>query len=422
MSLILMLARCPDCAAAVNVTHLLKEKMGLAQFFDIRCVDCSWTTIFCSSKQCDKLEPRGGRASMDVNRRMVVSFRENGLGYTVIKTFCRCMNMPPPMTQTSFDDTSCAVHNAYVETCHESMEKAAKEVRAKRIEEDPTCVDNNGVVNTKVSGDGAWQKRGYSSLNGVMTLISNGKCIDQEVMSKKCRLWEHRKGSDEYEQWKERRERECLINHEGSSGAMEITGLKRIYERSIENNKLRYTFYVGDGDTKSFNDLRGTNPYPGHDLVKGECIGHVQKRVGGRLRKIKTDYKGIKLSDGKGIGRGKGKLTEKVMNTLQNHYGMAIRQNTHSLYAMKKAVAAVVHHSTSHSSQEIRHQYCPRIKDSWCKYQQDKITGEITYKEHVNIDPGVARSLNLCFRAKIWGAMMYCVSVFTVRRKMSMSL
>jgi len=178
---------------------------------------------------------------------------------------------------------------------------------------------------------------------------------------------------------------------------MEITGLKRIYNRSVRNNKLRYTFYIGDSDTKSFNELKNTNPYPGHDLVKGECIGHVQKRVGGRLRKIKTNYKGKKPSDGKGIGRAKGRLTDKVTNTLQNHYGVAIRQNTHILYLMKKAVAAVVQHSTSQANPEFRHRFCPHAKDSWCKFQRDKLTGESTYKEHVNIDPAVAKVIEPVF-------------------------
>ena len=60
----------------------------------------------------------------------------------------------------------------------------------------------------------------------------------------------------------------------------------------LRRSQLRYTFYIGDGDTKSFNELSSTKPYPGHDLVKGECIGHVQRRVGGRLRKIKLKYEG----------------------------------------------------------------------------------------------------------------------------------
>ena len=30
-------------------------------------------------------------------------------------------------------------------------------------------------------------ERGYSSPNGVVTLIPNGKCIDNEIMSKECK-------------------------------------------------------------------------------------------------------------------------------------------------------------------------------------------------------------------------------------------
>ena len=82
--------------------------------------------------------------------------------------------------------------------------------------------------------------------------------------------------------------------------------------------------------------------------------------------------------DVKGIGGGKGRLTDKVMNTLQNHYDMTIQQNTDNLYAMKKAVAAVLHHSTNDPDCEKRHSFCPRKPGSWCKYQKDKITGEET--------------------------------------------
>lgn len=46
------------------------------------------------------------------------------------------------------------------------------------------------------------------------------------------------------------------------------------------------------------------------DIVKLECIGHIQKRVGGRLRRLVKDYKGRKLDDGKSIG-GRGRLSQK---------------------------------------------------------------------------------------------------------------
>ena len=41
------------------------------------------------------------------------------------------------------------------------------------------------VIETAVSCDGSWQKRGYSSLNGVIMVISmdNGKILDIEPMA-----------------------------------------------------------------------------------------------------------------------------------------------------------------------------------------------------------------------------------------------
>ena len=47
----------------------------------------------------------------------------------------------------------------------------------------------------------------------------------------------------------------------GSAPKMEVTGSQRIFSRSIETNKLRYTEYYGDGDSKSFNEVE--NVYPG---------------------------------------------------------------------------------------------------------------------------------------------------------------
>ena len=67
---------------------------------------------------------------------------------------------------------------------------------------------------------------------------------------------------------------------------MEVNGLKRMFSRSIRLHKLRYNFYIEDGDSKSFDEITKLNPFSGHKIEKGECIGHVQKRVGTRLRPI----------------------------------------------------------------------------------------------------------------------------------------
>ena len=43
------------------------------------------------------------------------------------------------------------------------------------------------MTNVPASVDGTWQKRGFSSLNGVVTVISvdSGKILDTEIMSRK---------------------------------------------------------------------------------------------------------------------------------------------------------------------------------------------------------------------------------------------
>lgn len=101
---------------------------------------------------------------------------------------------------------------------------------------------------TKVSGDGAWQRRVFASLNGTVALTSGGKVINTEILTKyshSCKLWEHKKDSSSYEDWKATHE--CPINHKGSVGSMEVAGMIKMFGRSEREKKLGYTTYIGDG-------------------------------------------------------------------------------------------------------------------------------------------------------------------------------
>ncbi|GFU90245.1 uncharacterized protein TNCV_3874491 [Trichonephila clavipes] len=96
--------------------------------------------------------------------------------------------------------------------------------------------------------------------------------------------------------------------------------------------------FNGDGDTKTFNALSENKPYgDGHLIQKIECVGHVQKRMGTRLRKLILVYSKKKLSDGKTIG-GKGRLTDSLIDKLAHYYGNAIRCNSTSVKEMRKAI------------------------------------------------------------------------------------
>lgn len=64
--------------------------------------------------------------------------------------------------------------------------------------------------------------------------------------------------------------------------------------------------YIGDGDSKTFKAISDAQPYgPNYLVKKRECIGHVQKRMGTRLRNLKKQHK---------LG-GRGKLTDGQKNS-----------------------------------------------------------------------------------------------------------
>ena len=72
-----------------------------------------------------------------------------------------------------------------------------------------------------------------------------------------------------------------------------------MFARSLDFN-IRYKHLICDGDAKTHAVLLEQKPYgPSHEVVKVDCVGHVQKRMGTALRELKKQYKGRKLSDNK---------------------------------------------------------------------------------------------------------------------------
>ena len=85
----------------------------------------------------------------------------------------------------------------------------------------------NNLVNLDISADGAWQRRGFASLNGVVTIIGVdiAKCIDYEVLTKVCKacqVWETKKGTMEHDNFMA--SHDCPMNHSGSASSMDQSG------------------------------------------------------------------------------------------------------------------------------------------------------------------------------------------------------
>ncbi|GFT49063.1 uncharacterized protein TNCV_4178611 [Trichonephila clavipes] len=119
------------------------------------------------------------------------------------------------------------------ETCEHSMAEAVREA----------VDENDGKRDLAV--DGSWQKRGFSSKNGLVTVTSvdTGKVIDVEVF-----------------------QNIVFVRTKPS--------IFKIVKRNFEG-------YSGDGDSKAFTSIVENKVYGDHCSVeKLECIGHVMKRMG----------------------------------------------------------------------------------------------------------------------------------------------
>ena len=71
---------------------------------------------------------------------------------------------------------------------------------------------------------------------------------------------------------------------------MEVGGAIEMFSRSVEYLKLRYTGYIGD--SKGHLRVVAAAPYGDTPIQKLECVGHVQKRMGTRLRNLVQEMRG----------------------------------------------------------------------------------------------------------------------------------
>ena len=161
---------CPECSLPLRLSENYKKKKGFSSLLNIHCY-CGYLHQFFTSKPAEK--------GFDINRRAVYTIRSLGYGYTGLEKHATMMNMPKPMTINSYNKISCVAKAV----AFDSMSDAAKEIRtSKGIPENYT----ETIVDTGVSCDGTWQRRRFSSHNGVFTTISidTGKVLDVESMSK----------------------------------------------------------------------------------------------------------------------------------------------------------------------------------------------------------------------------------------------
>ena len=110
--------------------------------------------------------------------------------------------------------------------------------------------------------------------------VETGEVLDYETKSRVCfqckakTKWD--KESEKVKKWLDGHKNNCLVNHTLSSEAVEKDAAIRIFKHSIEKHKLKYSTYVGDGDSSSFTEVSEAlfEEY-GSDLAISNNLGNV---------------------------------------------------------------------------------------------------------------------------------------------------
>ena len=375
-------AICGKCKKGqLDIMEDPQKRFGMFTPFSLRCGYCLNTVPLDRPAQT---QTDGKHRFLDINRRIVLAFRSFGKGTAAMENFCALLNIPPPLSKRAFASHVQALKTALLELTATKLQEAVSELKSFLTNINPE-LEGQSVVDVTVSTDGTWMKRGFTSLFGCVFVISvdTGKVLDFEVLSrycKSCEIWSKRDPeSEEYLQWKAQHDEQCAANFSKSSKAMEAKGAVVLWNRSVSQNGLRYTGFIGDGDSAAHTSVVESKPYgDGVKIEKKECVGHIQKRMGSALRNLVTVHRGKKLSDGKTIG-GRGRLTLVLIDKFQKYYGKAIRSNKGDVEGASKAVKAILYHSAS-TNERPQHDNCPQGEDSWCGWQRDVAKGTTTYK------------------------------------------
>ncbi|GBM21169.1 hypothetical protein AVEN_50901-1 [Araneus ventricosus] len=215
--------------------------------------------------------------------------------------------------------------------------------------------------------------------------MDTGKIIDVEVLINYCACKNE-----------QNHEKSCKSIFRESSGMMEVKGACIIFKRSLTFHYARYAKYLGDGDSKAFDAITEETIFRDEFQVeKLECFGHITKRMGSRLRRLKEKMKGQLLPDGKSLS-GKNRLTDSQIDKIQNYYGLAILENLNTVHAMRQAIWAIFMHKLS-TDEHPQHGFCPICEDSWCGFKKAEATGS-EYKHKNNLHAAIVEAMRPVFR------------------------
>ena len=138
---------------------------------------------------------------------------------------------------------------------------------------------------------------------------------------------------------------------------MEPEAAERIWGRSLERNRLVYSVFVGDRDSKAFQHVTTLNPYTLVKVRKEECLAHVAKRLKKKLKKIKANTKTKTYIPHK--------LPEWKADYIAANYSTVILQNRGTT---PDKLSQALHFLLDHAAGN--HSGCPTGENTWCRWNK----------------------------------------------------
>jgi hypothetical protein len=270
----------------VRLTEVTSRRQGWCSYIGLQCTNatCTRHTDYDVVSTSPVVEKKA-----TVNTKSILAMRSIGRGRQATETFSGFMAIPPPLVRSTWKNQSTNIAEVTRAVAEVVMKECSDSIR-----------EGEDLKDIPVTVDGSWQSRGMQSNFGIVSAISaeTGEVLDAHLMTnhcQKCRQMSHlEKDSEEYMEFYVNHFPECDVNHEGSSPSMETEGVSMLFSRSIEKHSIRYNPFIGDGDSKAFRRVCKDKPYGDEYIIsKEECIGHVQKRMGTRLRNLVKKKQGI---------------------------------------------------------------------------------------------------------------------------------
>ena len=286
-----------------------EKRDGLASIISTECSTCGYKVDLETSQ---KVSGMTGYSRWEVNLAAVWGQMSTGGGHSTLTETMSFLGVPV-MSRKNFMTTERTIGEWWREIFHQSMIEAGKQEREMAVE----CGNyHDGVPAITVIVDGGWSKRShrhsYNAKSGVGIIIGQRtkKILHMSVKNKYCASCAAGSPRDKHH---------CYKNWDESSSAMETQAILEGFQQSEQVHGLRYTSFIGDGDSSVYPTLIQEVPNYGRAIKKLECANHACKCYRSSLEQL------VQLNP---RYKGKGGLTLQMRKKLTSAARCAIKMRS----------------------------------------------------------------------------------------------